>query len=170
MSNWHRRLKRLFADRRGSASVEFVFGALFVVILLVGFLEIGRAIHYYQTLSDGVRAGGRYLTRVQNPCTDAAIEDALGLVITRSSEWTNPPIFTDWPSTPSGGGGSYNFALGPRMEVSVDGCTGGVLDPENVIMLAVRYRYQDYMNLLAFLGLEDGFWIAGRHEEMHIGL
>ena len=67
------RLRRLVADRRGSSSVEFLFGVLFVAILLIGFLEMGRAIHYYQVLSDGARSGGRYLTRVENPCDAAAV-------------------------------------------------------------------------------------------------
>ena len=163
-----RSLKQLYADRRGSSSVEFVFGVIFVLVIMIGMLEMGRAIHYYQAVTDGVRSGTRYLTRVDNPCTNGSIQGALGLVITRTIDWTGAPVFTDWPATPSGGGGSYSFSLASNFEVSLEGCTAGALTGEKVI-LAVRYRYRDYMGLLALIGLQDGFWIGARHEELFIG-
>ena len=61
-------LARLWKDRRGSAMVEFAFALPILAIIVVGVLEIGRAIHYHQALTEGVRAGVRYLTRVGEPC------------------------------------------------------------------------------------------------------
>jgi hypothetical protein len=178
-------LRRLVADRRGSSSVEFLFGVLFVAILLIGFLEMGRAIHYYQVLTDGARSGGRYLTRVENPCTPAAIKDALGLVITRSADWAQSdasrvPIFSDWPTEDafpeSLGSGDYGYKFefdgAANFVVEVEGCEAGTFHADNdagLVILKVGYGYQDYLGLLAFLGLEDGFLIVGRHEERHIG-
>jgi hypothetical protein len=174
------KLRRLVADRRGSSSVEFLFGVLFVVILMIGFLEMGRAIHYYQALSDGARSGGRYLTRVENPCDEAAVEEALGLVVTRSSDWSRPPIFGDWPvqdnfpETLTGGDYGYKFQFddADHFEVEVQGCTGGAMSEENwdgKVILIVSYQYRDYLGFLAFLGLQNGFPISSRHEEQHIG-
>ncbi len=160
-----RSLKQLYADRRGSSSVEFVFGVMFVLIIMIGMLEMGRAIHYYQVVTDGVRSGTRYLTRVDNPCTDPAIRGALGLVVTRTIKWTGAPVFTDWPPEPIG---TVSNPLADNFEFSLEGCTGGALTGEKVI-LAVRYRYQDYLGLLALIGLQDGFWIGARHEELFIG-
>ncbi len=174
------KLRRLVADRRGSSSVEFLFGVLFVVILMIGFLEMGRAIHYYQVLSDGARSGGRYLSRVENPCDEAAIQEALGLVITRSVDWSRPPIFGDWPeqadfpASLTGGTYGYEFYFDgmEHFAVEVQGCTGGALSEDNwdgKVILMVGYQYRDYLGFLAFLGLQEGFWITGRHEEQHIG-
>jgi Flp pilus assembly pilin Flp len=173
-------LRRFVTDRRGSSSVEFLLGVLFVAILMIGFLEMGRAIHYYQTLSDGARSGGRYLTREENPCDEAAIQAALGLAITRSSDWSRPPIFTDWPVQASfpdtlgsnAYGYEFTFNGAEHFAVELQGCSEGVMAEENLdgkIILIVKYQYQDYIGLLAFLGLQDGFWIVGRHEEQHIG-
>jgi hypothetical protein len=169
-------LRRLAADRRGSSSVEFLFGVLFVAILLIGFLEMGRAIHYYQALTDGARSGGRYLTRVENPCDEAAIEEALGLVITRSADWSRPPIFTDWPQQADfpDSLGDYDFSFDgvDHFEVEMQGCDSGTMAGDNwdgKVILMVKYQYRDYLGLLAFLGLEEGFLIVGRHEERHIG-
>jgi hypothetical protein len=178
----HTTLRRLLRDRRGSASVEFLFGVLFVVILMVGFMEMGRAIHYYQAITDGVRAGGRFLTRVENPCADAAVQQALGLVVTRTSDWSEPPIFSDWPDTPTGGGGANIFNPGglTHFEVELQGCEAGDFaaenSPENIgpwsqkVIFFVKYQYRDYLGFLEFIGLQDGFWIVGRHEEVHIGV
>ncbi len=170
------KLRRMVADRRGSSSVEFVFGVLFVVILMIGFLEMGRAIHYYQVLSDGARSGGRYLTRVENPCDEAAIQEALGLVITRTIDWSRPPIFGDWPELAAfpAGLGDYNFSFvgADHFEVEMQGCDSGAMAVDNwggKVILMVKYQYRDYLGLLAFLGLQEGFWIVGRHEEQHIG-
>jgi hypothetical protein len=160
--------------------VEFLFGVLFVVILMIGFLEMGRAIHYYQVLTDGARSGGRYLTRVENPCDAAAVEEALGLVVTRSADWSRPPIFTDWPVQAnfpeSLAAGDYGYAFhfddADHFAVEVQGCTGGAVAEENwdgKVILIVGYQYRDYLGFLAFLGLQEGFWITGRHEEQHIG-
>jgi hypothetical protein len=170
----------LVDDRRGSSSVEFLFGVLFVAILMIGFLEMGRAIHYYQALSDGARSGGRYLTRVENPCDPAAVEEALGLVVTRSADWSRPPIFSDWPvqanfpASLAGGTYGYEFYFddADHFAVEVQGCIDGAMSEDNFdekVILMVGYRYRDYLGLLAFLGLQDGFWIVGRHEEQHIG-
>jgi hypothetical protein len=174
------KLRRMVADRRGSSSVEFLLGVLMVVALMVGFLEMGRAIHYYQALSDGARAGGRYLTRVENPCDVAAVEEALGLVITRSADWSRPPIFGDWPVQDNVPGsftdGAYGYKFifddAEHFRAEVQGCSGGAVKEDNwdgKVILIVGYEYQDYLGLLNFLSLQDGFWITGRHEEQHIG-
>jgi hypothetical protein len=178
-------LRRLVADRRGSSSVEFLFGVLFVAILLIGFLEMGRAIHYYQVLTDGARSGGRYLTRVENPCDEAAVQAALGLVVARSADWAQSdasrvPIFSDWPAEDafpaSLGAGEYGYTFhfdgADHFAVEVQGCDSGTMAEDNwdgKVILMVGYQYRDYLGLLAFLGLEEGFWIVGRHEERHIG-
>lgn len=170
-------LKQLATDRRGSSSVEFLFGVLFVAVLLIGFLEMGRAIHYYQVLSDGARSGGRYLTRVANPCTQPEVKAAVGLAVTRSADWSRPPIFGDWPGESSFPASltnySFAFAGDPDFEIKVEGCDSGAIASNNwdqKVILFVRYKYRDYLGLLAFLGLQEGFWIVGRHEERHIGL
>jgi Flp pilus assembly protein TadG len=47
---------------RGIATVEFVICAPFLLLLLLGVTEIGRAFIHYQTLTYAVRQGARYLS------------------------------------------------------------------------------------------------------------
>ena len=105
------------------------------------------------------------------------VKAAVGLAVTRSSDWSRPPIFGDFPDEADfpADVSSYDFNFGsdhPHVEVEMEGCDGGAMADENwdeKVILKVKYRYQDYLGLLVFLGLEEGFWIVGRHEERHIG-
>jgi hypothetical protein len=132
--------------------------------ILVGIIEIGQAIHYHQALSDGTRAGVRYLTRVTDPCASAEQQRAVSLVVTRSLDWSNDPIFDEWPSDYAGVSGDSDFSI------SFTGCDeSGALTGET-ITLDTRYRLTESTGVLRFIGLEGGFWIRGHHEERYIGL
>ena len=48
--------------QRGLALVEFVVTAPFVLLLLLGSAEIGRALIHYSTLTYGVRDATRFVT------------------------------------------------------------------------------------------------------------
>ena len=47
---------------RGIATVEFVVCAPFLLLLMLGVTEVGRAFIHYQTLTYSVRQGARYLS------------------------------------------------------------------------------------------------------------
>lgn len=159
-----RALKRLFRDESGGPLVEMIMVTPLLLTILVGITEIGQAIHYHQALSDGARAGVRYLTRVTDPCTQQEQERAISLLVTRSLDWSNDPIFDEWPGDASGVAGDSRF------DITITGCDeSGALDGDLITMDA-RYQLSDTTGVLRFIGLEGGFWVGGRHQQSHIGL
>lgn len=149
---------RLWVDQRGSSIVEFALVLPILSIIVVGIVDIGRAIHYHQALTEGVRAGARYLTRVADPCSSAAMEGAVGLLVTRSIDWSNPPLFPDWPSSYAAANASTTF------QATRVGCAGNPSALSGTtITMEVRYDYA------STIGWFDYTLRAG-HEERYIGL
>lgn len=158
-------LARLWNDRRGAAMVEFAFALPMLVITIVGVIEVGRAIHYHQALTEGVRAGVRYLSRVADPCSSEAKEAATGLLVTRSIGWSNPPVFVDWPV-------SYaSTSSDPDFQVDFIGCDAatGELAGSTVTMTA-EYAFADSLGMLRWIGHAGGFPLRTGHQELWFGL
>jgi Flp pilus assembly protein TadG len=57
----HRRRPRGARPARGVAIIEFVIALPIALVLIMATAEIGRALFQYNTLSQSVRDGGRYL-------------------------------------------------------------------------------------------------------------
>lgn len=159
-----RTLKQLFRDESGGPLVEMVMVTPLLLMILVGIISIGQAIHYHQALSDGARAGVRYLTRVSDPCAQIEQDRAIGLLVTRSLDWANDPIFDEWPSD-SGG-----VAADSKFDISISGCDESGALTGGLITMDARYQLSDTTGVLRFIGLEGGFWVGGRHQQSHIGL
>jgi Flp pilus assembly protein TadG len=53
-------IRRLYADRRGVAALEFAMVAVFMSILLFGAYDFGNAVQEQIALQQAVRAGGSY--------------------------------------------------------------------------------------------------------------
>jgi len=154
----------LWADRRGSAMVEFAFAFPILAVILVGVLEIGRAIHYHQALTEGVRAGVRYLTRVADPCSSASKQAAVGLLVTRSINWSNPPLFANWPA-------SYALSTtDPDFRVQFTDCNAGGQLVGPVVSMTADFTYSDSLGVLQWIGHGDGIPMVSDHEEVWIGL
>lgn len=157
-------IERLIKDDSGGPLVEMVMVTPLLLTVLVGITEMGQAIHYHQALSDGARAGVRYLTRVSDPCLEAEQQRAVSLLVTRSMNWSNAPIFDEWPGDFAG------VSADPKFNIAFSGCDeSGVLTGE-VITMDARYQLSDSTGVLRYIGLEGGFWIGGRHQERYIGL
>ncbi len=62
------RTKRFFGDSRGIAAVEFAIVLPFLMLMLFGMIEIGRALFHYHAVTKSVRDATRYLTRVGMTC------------------------------------------------------------------------------------------------------
>jgi Flp pilus assembly protein TadG len=152
--------------------VEFALALPLLVIIIAGIIEFGHAIHYHQALTEGVRAGVRYLTRLQNPCTATAMDQAVGLVVTRSINWSNPPMFPDWPAN------SGAWRSDPRFQASLQGCdqaTGKVTG--NTLTMTVQFLYVDASSMLRIIGWGsqqvgalDGIPMTAVHQERYIGI
>ncbi len=63
--------RKLRDDRRGIAAVEFAIVLPFLMIMLFGIIEIGRALQHYHAVTKSVRDATRYLTRVDMTCAGA---------------------------------------------------------------------------------------------------
>lgn len=46
--------------RRGAAIVEFALGFMFFLVLVIGLMEVGRAVWAYTTVAQATRQGARY--------------------------------------------------------------------------------------------------------------
>jgi len=155
----------LWADRRGSAMVEFALAFPILAVILVGVLEVGRAIHYHQALTEGVRAGVRYLTRVADPCSAASEQAAVGLLVTRSIDWSNSPLFGDWPATYA------SSTTAPDCHVQFANCnagTGQLVGP--LVSMTADFTFSDSLGVLQWIGDENGIPLESDHEEVWIGL
>jgi len=159
-----RLLGRLWADRRGNNAVEFVWALPILVFIVIGVYDIGRAIHYHQGMTEGVRAGVRYLTRLADPCSPAAMEAAVGLVVTRSIDWSGSPLFPDWPKDYAAASSSSTFQV---TRTGCDANTGALTGA--TVELEAQYDY-DMMNMVfTDMSMLD-VTLHARHQEVHIGL
>ncbi|MCH9013370.1 MAG: pilus assembly protein [Proteobacteria bacterium] len=72
------KIARLLRDTRGVAAVEFAFAFPILILLLVGTLDIGRALWYTSTLDHAAREGARYASlrgaESLYPASDAEIQ------------------------------------------------------------------------------------------------
>ena len=72
------KIARLLRDTRGVAAVEFAFAFPILILLLVGTLDIGRALWYTSTLDHAAREGARYASlrgaESRYPASDAEIQ------------------------------------------------------------------------------------------------
>lgn len=72
------KIARLLRDTRGVAAVEFAFAFPILILLLVGTLDIGRALWTTSTLDHAAREGARYASlrgaESRYPASDAEIQ------------------------------------------------------------------------------------------------
>lgn len=71
------------ATQRGAAAIEFALVMLFLIPLVVGVIETGRALYAYDTLAKSVRSAARYLATVR-PNDAADRQRATCLAVTGS--------------------------------------------------------------------------------------
>ncbi len=112
-------LRRFMRDTGGGPLVEFVWGAMILVIVLTGILELGRAILVHHALNDGVRAATRYLTRVGDPCSADARAAALDLLLTGAVK-QGSAAFSFWPDA-----SYWQTSSSADFQFVIDGCAPG---------------------------------------------
>ncbi len=78
MQNALLKIVRMLRDTRGVAAVEFAFAFPILIFLLVGMLDIGRALWFTSTLDHAAREGARYASlrgaESLRPASDAEIQ------------------------------------------------------------------------------------------------
>jgi Flp pilus assembly protein TadG len=94
-----RHARRLLADCRGAALVEFTVTLPVLLILFALIVEVGSVLRQHQIVTEGVRSAARYLSRTPDPSDAGAVAVARNLALTattdgsganRSAYWTDP--------------------------------------------------------------------------------
>jgi Flp pilus assembly protein TadG len=78
-SNIGSNLKR--AQQRGVAAVEFAFVLIFMLMIVAGIIEFGRAFWYYNALDKATRDGARYMSTVPKDQLISGVSTAQDLVV-----------------------------------------------------------------------------------------
>lgn len=71
LSQPNRRSRRRQIDRRGAAAVEFAIVLPLIVLILVGAIDVGQAIHVSQVVNEASREGARKASRFDETSVDA---------------------------------------------------------------------------------------------------
>jgi Flp pilus assembly protein TadG len=87
-----------FGDESGQSFVEFAFIMPFLIFLVLGIVQFGRAWHHYIAITDAARVGAREgaVHRTTGPCAAATSKiNSLGVVPAGSSVVCTTPGGTD---------------------------------------------------------------------------
>jgi hypothetical protein len=112
--------KRVFKHHSGQSMVEFAVLAPIFFLLLLGTIDLGRAVYIYNTISDAAREGARAAIPFDSPLPTSAqvvnaVQSKLGGGFTLSTDpcLTTPPCNTpSTPPTPNSGYIWYSSGIG----------------------------------------------------------
>lgn len=112
--------KRFIQRRAGQSMVEFAILAPIFFLLLLGTIDLGRAIYIYNTISDAAREGTRAAVPFDTPLpTNATVVGAVqsklggGFSLTTDPCLASPPCATpSTPTTPNTGYIWYSSGIG----------------------------------------------------------
>ena len=81
-------MKSFTKGQSGASAAEFAMVLPFLLLMLVGAIELGRLLHDYQVVTKGLRDGARYLSRLAITCPNAgvavgSVDDADGVDIAK---------------------------------------------------------------------------------------
>ncbi len=97
IANKNKRLAFYGTDQRGASTVEFAIIVVLFFVLIMGFIDFGRAVWTYHTLSHATREGARYAivhgSKSNNPATFNDIRD----IVRSHANYQNITVTTCWP-------------------------------------------------------------------------
>lgn len=164
---------KLWRNRRGNVTVEFAFFLPFLLLLLVGGLEIGNAIRHGALIEKNLRAGTLYAARILNPDANGptlSAEDRATiqiLVRTGGQSGLDEPVVPGWADAAA--------------SLVIDASLVHVFSDENqgvnpgeievpVVRLTAAVPYKPLLpGLLAFVKLDD-IVIRLSHEQAYVGI
>lgn len=144
--------------QKGQSLVEFALVVPFLLLLVVGTIELGRAYYYYNILSKSVREGARY---VSGHSYDSATElpNAKKMVVYGNTGGSGNPVVPGLTTamvniTPRGGAGPYDSSNPPPwVKVSVSypytSVIAGLITLNLNLTPGVEMRYVD-QNAVSF--------------------
>lgn len=158
MCGWSNRvpMKNIWADRTGSAAVEFAFLLPLLMLLIVGLTDYGRALIEANAVNKGVRAAAIYAARSAWPLSAASATTARNLARTGTLDGTGALLAPGW------GDSAATLAF-----VTESYVLGSETIP--VIRVDASIPYKPLLPGLAGLIGLDGFKIEVHHEQAWIG-
>lgn len=163
MWNWWNRLaglphilRGLGGDRRGSVVVEFALFAPFLLLLLAGTVEAGRAYFQANAVEKGVRAGALFASRTDAPASGAVQATVENLVKTGTMDGSGPYLVPGWALP------------GATLDITITGFAVGT-DTIPVIRVEAAVPWDPVLpGLLTFVGLSS-HTIKAHHEQAYVG-
>jgi Flp pilus assembly protein TadG len=135
-------------EERGQSLIEFAFGALVLIVLLAGIVDLGRGFYSYVVIANAAREGARYCS--VHPDDLAGVEAAAQakIVLAQGATLEDPPC-----ACADGSGGAIS-------------CT----DEENArtATVAVDYDFQAATPLISRITGGDGTIHLRSVSEMHL--
>jgi Flp pilus assembly protein TadG len=127
-------IRALAAEERGLATVEFALVFPFVIFMLFGVMDFGRALTAYDTVSSAARLGSRYAMVRGNACPTAP---ACTVSSTQIQTYVRSAV---------GGGVAASSLTVTTTWPTASGCAGGTPASGCPVNVAVTYPF-------SFLGL-----------------
>jgi Flp pilus assembly protein TadG len=148
MSDWS---SRFAACQRGAVAVEAAICAPFLLVVLMGLVECGRALSHANALEKGLRAGAMYVARSPLPLDEAATLAAGNLVRRGTVDAGAPFLIPGWAEA----------GAGVTVTPLEDFVTHGVAVPVFRVAATVPY--------VPILPGAPRFTITRSHEQAYIG-
>lgn len=147
---------RFRADRRGGVVVEFAMFVPFLLLLLAGTVEVGRAYFLANAVDKGLRAGALYASRADDPASSSVKTIVENIVKTGTMDGSGPYLVPGWASpTASLAVQITDYAVG--------------LDTVPHVRLEAEVPWAPVMpSLMSFVGLGTHV-IKAHHEQLYVG-
>ncbi len=164
-------LNKLWRNRRGNVTVEFAFFLPFLLLILVGGLEIGNAIRHGALIEKNLRAGTLYAARIlsldaDGPALSADARSAIeNLVRTGGQSGLDQPVVPGWADA------AASLVIDASLEHVFSAGNATALDVAvPVVRLTAAVPYTPLLpGLLAFVKLDD-ILIRLSHEQAYVGI
>ena len=162
---------KLWRDRRGNVAVEFALFLPFLLLLLVGGLEIGNAIHQGSLIEKNLRAGTLYAARILNPDANGTALSVADRSTIQNLVRTGGQSGLDQPVVPGWADAAASLVIDASLEHVFSDANATATDiAVPVVRLTASVPYRPLLpGLLAFVKLND-ILIQLSHEQAYVGI
>lgn len=162
---------KLWRNRRGNVTVEFAFFLPFLLLLLVGGLEIGNAIRHGALIEKNLRAGTLYAARILNPDAGAPALSAAARATIQNLVRTGGQSGLDQPVVPGWADAAASLVIDASLVHVFSAENATAIDVSvPVVRLTAAVPYIPLLpGLLAFVKLND-MVIRLSHEQAYVGI
>jgi Flp pilus assembly protein TadG len=166
-------MRHLRRADRGAAAVEFAMILPLLILMVVGFAEIGRILQYHHMISKSVNDAAHYLARVSDPT--AANAKTVACNLAKSGQVTGTPLllsFFDPPGACYSDDSTECSNNANRLCItitSIDNSAGTFKGAATLYAVEVTASVPFGPGLWGVIGLGNNLSFLVSHEERHIG-